>query len=99
MHVRPDSDIRDDVIDDVLMRTLWIDPATVTVTVDRGTVTLGGKTDTSTLAHLAVEFAAKVAGVVTVVDELGWDVDDRRPNRSHGFAFGDARDLMLPGRD
>ncbi|MFG1605215.1 CBS domain-containing protein [Actinoplanes sp. NPDC049265] len=99
VHLRTDQEIRADVVDDVLMRTLWIDPATVAVEVDRGTVTLGGGVDTRTLAGLAVELTAKVAGVVAVVDKLVWDVDDQVVSRSHGYAFGDADRLMRPGRD
>lgn len=97
MHARPDKDIRDDVENDVLLRTLWIDPAEVTVEVDDGTVTLGGRIESRTLAGLAVEFTAKVAGVVAVVDRLSWDFDDRRQARSHGFAFGGGGNLVLPG--
>jgi CBS-domain-containing membrane protein len=99
MHARPDEDIRDDIENDVLLRTLWIDPAEVTVEVDHGTVTLGGRIESSTLAGLAVEFTAKVAGVVAVVDRLSWDFDGRRQARSHRFAFGGGGDLVLPGGD
>ena len=64
MHTRSDQDIRDDVVDGVLMRTLWIDPAAVTVGVEQGTVTLSGKLDNQSLTRIAVDMTAEVAGVV-----------------------------------
>ena len=99
VHVRTDEQIRDDVVHDVLMRTLWIEPSEITVVVDDGAVTLGGRIESRTLAGLAVEFTAKVPGVVTVTDELDWAFDDTGPSRSHGYAFGSGRRLLFPGSD
>jgi CBS domain-containing protein len=85
---RPDEDIRRDIVEEVLRRSLWLDSGMVEVTVDRGMVTLTGQLDTKTMAQLAVRLTEGVAGVVEVVDHLGYDFDDTvvgssRAYRSH----------------
>jgi hypothetical protein len=50
LHIRPDDEIRADVTDNVLRRTLWIEPGVVAVDVDRGTVTLRGQPGSRVLA-------------------------------------------------
>ncbi|HET6533124.1 MAG TPA: CBS domain-containing protein [Actinoplanes sp.] len=97
MHTRPDTDIRDDVIDTVLRRTLWIDPLTVQVDVAHGTVTLTGRVESRSVARLIVELTEEVAGVVAVVDKVSWGFDDTELIRSRGFAFGETDKLMRPG--
>lgn len=99
IHTRPDDDIRADVADNVLRRTLWIDPDTLTVGVDDGTVTLHGQVETRSLAGLAVHLVREVAGVVTVVDELTWQYDDSELTRSRGYQFGTPEHLLRPGGD
>ncbi|GIF01742.1 CBS domain-containing protein [Paractinoplanes rishiriensis] len=78
LQIRSDADIRTDVEDSVLRRTLWTEPAAVTVGVDRGTVTLRGRLASRGLADLAVQLTREVAGVVTVVDELSWQTGEDR---------------------
>jgi len=99
MHTRSDRDIRADVVEQVLRHTLWVDPEAMTVDVDRGTVTLHGRLDNRSLARLAVEFTAEVAGVVSVVDQLTWDFDDSGLVRSHDSTLDSADRLLRPGRD
>jgi CBS domain-containing protein len=83
MYTRPDAAIRADVIDGVLVHSLYVDPATVDVRVVDGVVALDGTVETRSLARLAVKLAAGVPGVVQVVDRLHWEMDDSRPNRAH----------------
>jgi CBS domain-containing protein len=99
MHTRPDRDIRADVVEQVLRHTLWVDPAAVTVDVDRGSVTLAGRLDNRSLAGLAVELAAEVPGVVSVVDNLTWAFDDSGLVRSRDSTLDSPDRLMRPGRD
>lgn len=82
---RADADIRRDVAEEVLRRSLWLDPATVEVTVDRGVVTLTGRLDTKTLTQLAVQLTESVAGVVEVVDHLTYDLDDTTVGASRAY--------------
>ncbi|HEY3009451.1 MAG TPA: BON domain-containing protein, partial [Micromonosporaceae bacterium] len=67
---------RHDVVDGVLRRVLWLEPGLVRVEVTGGVVKLIGQLDRRSTAMLAVRLAQGVAGVVDVVDELGFDFDD-----------------------
>lgn len=75
-HGRMDTVIRDEVMQQVLRRTLMIEPGTVQVTVDDGVVTLVGRTARRTTALTAARLTEAVAGVTDVVDRLGFDLDD-----------------------
>jgi CBS domain-containing protein len=76
VYLRSDEDIRHDVVDGVLRRVLWLEPGLVRVEVTGGVVKLIGQLDRRSTAMLAVRLAQGVAGVVDVVDELGFDFDD-----------------------
>jgi CBS domain-containing protein len=75
-YLRPDWEIRRDIVDDVLQHTLWVEPGTIDVAVERGRVTLRGKADRRSTAQIAARLAGAVGGVVAVLDELTWDFDD-----------------------
>lgn len=75
--LRPDAAIRGEVVEDVLTRTLVVDPSRVAVEVTDGVVTLTGELDTKTDAEVAVEHTRRVEGVVDVQDRLTWQVPDR----------------------
>ncbi|MET7935597.1 CBS domain-containing protein [Streptomyces sp. NPDC005322] len=74
--LRPDDEIRDEVIDEVLVRSLWVMPQTVTVTVTDGVVRLEGELDRHSEIPIAVRMAGQVDGVVAVVDRLTYRIDD-----------------------
>ncbi|MDG4786693.1 CBS domain-containing protein [Micromonospora sp. WMMD1102] len=91
VHLRRDEELRRDVVDEVLRRTLWLEPFEVRVVVDGGVVTLDGHLDRRTLAELTVQLVGSVLGVVAVRDHLSYDLDDAelarsRWNRSHPFS-------------
>jgi CBS domain-containing protein len=75
-YLREDEDIRREIIDDVLLGSMWIDPADVAVTVDQGRVTLAGCTERHSAARMAVRLAQEIDGVVSVTDRLSWRFDD-----------------------
>ncbi|MFD7663823.1 CBS domain-containing protein [Streptomyces sp. NPDC059788] len=87
---RSDAAIRDEIIEDVLVRTLWLAPHTVGVTVDDGVVTLTGKLRRRSEVPIAVRLAGRVDGVVSVTDRLAYQEDDShlRPTEQalHGIA-------------
>jgi CBS domain-containing protein len=85
---RPDPEIAGDVVDEVLGRTLWVDPGRVQVTVRDGVVTLDGQADRRSTADLAVKLTQGVPGVVEVVDRLGFDFDDRELVEARRFGPG-----------
>jgi CBS domain-containing protein len=75
--VRSDNDIRDEIVDDVLRKTLWLDvPEVIRVDVERGAVRLHGHLETSSDASLLVRLVSRVPGVVSVETGLSWATDD-----------------------
>ena len=88
---RSDTAIRDDVIDHVLRRTLWIDPSRVHVDVHDGVVTLTGTVGRRTTARIAARLTGHVPGVTAVVDRIQFEFDDTamarsRVSRTHPFS-------------
>ncbi|MDX3233108.1 CBS domain-containing protein [Streptomyces sp. ME19-01-6] len=74
--LRPDQEIRAEVIDEVLIRSLWLLPHVVDVTVTDGVVRLEGQLERHSEVPIAVRMAGQVDGVVAVVDRLTYRVDD-----------------------
>jgi len=68
--VRADDEIKAEIEDAVIKRTLWLEPATVTVAVENGVVALAGEVDTEQDAHLLETFARRVPGVVSVASTV-----------------------------
>lgn len=77
VYLRPDDEIRDAVRDDVLRRTLWMQPDQVEVTVHGGVVTLAGAVDRRSTIPVAIHLAEGIPGVVEVVSHLSYHFDDR----------------------
>ena len=73
--VRSDEDIARELREDVAMKTLWMDPEKLEISVEGGDVTLAGEVDLKADAELLERFAARVPGVVSVRSELRWRVD------------------------
>ncbi|TMR92425.1 BON domain-containing protein, partial [Nonomuraea basaltis] len=78
LFLRGDAEIAAEIRDDILGRTLWINTDGVTVSVDNGVVTLSGQMDRRTETGVAARMAARVNGVVDVVNELTWKQDDSK---------------------
>lgn len=68
--VRPDADIREEVIDEIVVRALWLGPQSVAVAVHDGVVTLGGDLENSGEVAIAVRMTRQVDGVTGVVNRL-----------------------------
>lgn len=91
--LRADEDIRAEVIEEVLARTLSLPADAVTVSVRGGVVELAGMLERRSEIPIALRIAAQVDGVVTVVDHLTYARDDahREPLDSSVRAIGDNR--------
>ncbi|CCK32510.1 hypothetical protein BN159_8132 [Streptomyces davaonensis JCM 4913] len=76
--LRPDAEIRAEVIDEVLVRTLWLTPRAVDVAVTEGVVTLSGQLERKSETEIAVSMTRQTDGVVAVVDRLTHRLDDSR---------------------
>lgn len=88
--LRPDADIRAEVVDEVLVRALWLPPRSIAVSVTEGVVTLLGQMERKSETEIAVSMTRQIDGVVAVVDKLDHRLDDShvRPDAQalHGVA-------------
>ncbi|MEV0397301.1 CBS domain-containing protein [Polymorphospora rubra] len=86
VHLRPDDEIRAEVVAEVLHRILAV--RDVRVEVRDGVVTLDGPVRRRTTAAYAVRLAGQVSGVVRVVDRLHEVPDPLPPGGAAGVAAG-----------
>jgi CBS-domain-containing membrane protein len=77
--LREDAEIAHEVREDVIRRTLWIDPDTVTVTVHDGVVRLEGQLERRSLIPVLNRLVGEVEGAVGVEQHLSFSVDDTVP--------------------
>jgi CBS domain-containing protein len=63
---RSDDEIAAEITDEILRRTLWLEPGSVTVKVENGVVTLDGEVESEADAELLPVFVSRVPGVVSV---------------------------------
>ncbi|MER7540653.1 CBS domain-containing protein [Streptomyces sp. NPDC097704] len=92
--LRPDNDIRTDVVDEILVGTLWLTPLAVDVSVTEGVVTLTGQVERRSEAKIAVSMTRQIDGVVDVVDKLTHRLDDRHIQPTEQALHGVADDWL-----
>ncbi|WP_406423009.1 CBS domain-containing protein [Streptomyces sp. NBC_00873] len=76
---RTDEEIRQQVVEEVLVSALGLPPDAVAVSVRDGMVMLEGSLRHRSDVPLAVRSTWRLEGVVGVVSRLGFDIDDCRP--------------------
>jgi osmotically-inducible protein OsmY len=76
---RPDEAIRSEIINDVIVGDLMMNPGRFLIHVDDGVVVLKGKAERSSLIPYLVRAAHHVEGVVRVENKLSFDIDDYDP--------------------
>jgi CBS-domain-containing membrane protein len=76
--LRPDVEIRREIVDNVFGERLLTEPGTVSVAVHEGVVKLTGRVDRSSSIPIAVRMVYGVEGVVKVVNRLTADFDDSK---------------------
>jgi hypothetical protein len=74
--MRPDEEIRQEVVGDVLGRMLSIGPDRVRATVRDGVVTVEGLVERRSLIPFLTGLVRGVDGVVGVEERLGYEIDD-----------------------
>jgi len=74
--LRADADIAREIREDVIRRTLWIDPDTIRVVVGEGVVTLQGQIERRSLLPILDRLIISIEGVVAVDDRLSYADDD-----------------------
>jgi CBS domain-containing protein len=75
-YLRLDAEIEAQVREDVLRRTMWLDPAAYDIDVREGLVRIGGQVDRRSTALIVEKLIGVVDGVVEVQSALTWDLDD-----------------------
>lgn len=74
--LRPDEELRREIVEDVIFGDLFMAPDRFGVDVQDGVVTLRGRCERRSLIPTVMRAVAAVNGVVRVVNRLGYDVDD-----------------------
>ncbi|WP_405521739.1 CBS domain-containing protein [Streptomyces canus] len=92
--LRPDAEIRKEVIDEVLVRALWLTPLSVDVFVTDGVVTLTGQMERKSEKEIAAAMTMRIDGVVAVVDKLTYRLDDARVQPDQQAFHGVADDWL-----
>ncbi|MGW3208895.1 CBS domain-containing protein [Streptomyces sp. NPDC001135] len=92
--LRPDTEIRDEVVEDVLVRALWLPPQSVDVSVVEGVVTLAGRMERKSETEIAVCMTKQIDGVVAVVDNLTYRLDDSHVQPAEQAPHGVADDWL-----
>jgi CBS domain-containing protein len=85
LYLRPDVDIEREIREEVFLRTLWIDPTDLSIEVAQGVVTVGGTLDRRSTIEIVVDLIQRVAGVVDVVNNLSYRLDDRKHRETEQF--------------
>jgi CBS domain-containing protein len=88
LFVRSDQDIRNEVRDDILLKMLWVDPASLDVTVADGIVHLHGEVENRSLAEVIGSLVRRTDGVVGVANDLTFGFDDTEDDGQHGPLYG-----------
>lgn len=78
--LREDDEIRREVREEIIDRTMSIDPATLEVRVHDGVVRLRGQVSRRNTKKIIVELVHRVDGVVGVEDELNYQPDTYAPS-------------------
>ncbi|MFE0514334.1 CBS domain-containing protein [Streptomyces sp. NPDC058964] len=92
--LRSDKELRDEVIDEVLVRTLRLPPRSVDVSVTEGVVTLTGHAERKSEKEIALSMTRRIDGVVDVVDGLTYRLDDAHPRHREPAPRGAAGDRL-----
>ncbi len=77
-YTRSDADLERTIREDVLLRSLWLDPASFTVGVADGVVSISGGVEHRSTAEIIERVVGMVPGVVAVAVDVSWTVDDSR---------------------
>jgi len=78
VYLRDDAAIANEIREEVLLRTLWMDPGEVSVVVEQGVAKVSGSTGRRSTSEIVGRMVAAVAGVIDVVNEITYDYDDSR---------------------
>ncbi len=95
--LREDEEILAEIRDEVVERTMWLDPSTLDIEVQDGVVTLRGTVDRRSTTEILADLVHRVDGVVGVEDDLGFEHDDRKDRPPHQPRPDVVEDTAEPG--
>ena len=75
-YLRLDAEIEAHVREDVLRRTMWLDPAGFDIDAREGIVRIAGQVDRGSTARIVEKLIGVVDGVIEVQSALTWQLDD-----------------------
>ena len=75
--LRSDAELERTILDDVLLKSLWLDPASFRVSVTKGEATITGNVERRSTARIVEEAVGQVPGIVAVHAKIRWGTDDR----------------------
>lgn len=88
--LRTDEQLREDVRE-LLVDQFWLDPAGWSIAVADGVVRLSGVMESRSTVQISVNAVRRIEGVVAVVNELTYNVDDTKlrptPDSPYGSVF------------
>jgi CBS domain-containing protein len=76
-YLRSDQELVRTILDDVLLKSLWLDPAAFRVSVVNGEATVTGHVERRSTASMVEEAIGLVPGIVAVRADIRWATDDR----------------------
>jgi CBS domain-containing protein len=77
-YVRTDDELAATIRDDVLLRSLWLDPAVFNVAVRDGSASISGHVELRSIAEMVERAVGMVPGVMDVLATVTWSTDDSR---------------------
>jgi CBS domain-containing protein len=75
--VRADAELAEDVRHEALWKALWIDPSSFQVEVTDGVAKIKGTVQRRSTAAIVEHMVRTVPGIVDVVAQIDWSIDDR----------------------
>ena len=85
--LRDDAEIAREVREDVIRRTLWIDPYTIGIVVRDGIVTMEGQVEHRDLRSIIERLVLETEGVVAVENRLTYLADESIPHTDAPFLW------------
>jgi CBS domain-containing protein len=76
--VRSDEELAKTIREDVLLRTLWLDPVLFTVAVKDGVASITGHVERRSTAELIEQVVGMVPGIIDIHTVVTWAIDDSR---------------------
>lgn len=77
-YVRSDEQLEETIRKDVILRILWLDPSSFTISVKDGVASISGHVDRLSTAEMIGQAVAAVPGIMDVETSISWSMDDRK---------------------